>query len=213
MKTNNKKLSQRLFLAAAILFIVGSFISMVLIKCSNLNKYPSMISDAYNDPQYKLTLPGQKEVILLRTGAYGIYYEYSLVSASAESYTTLPPDIQCSLLAYDTGVIINAVPDYVETNQYWSKDEGGIGVLVMSITVDEPGAYTFECGYNNGETEPEITIALGPNYVWEFFKVLRKIGLPLLGSILIGCLSFCIPFVLMIIGVALNISNKSSKEN
>jgi len=75
------------------------------------------------------------------------------------------------------------VPDYVETNRYWSKDEDGLGVLVMSFTVGEPGIYAFACAYAEDSTHPEITVALGPNYFWEFLRVLGKIALPVLGSI------------------------------
>jgi len=203
MKTNKQNLCPWLFLFAGIIFIVGIIASIVLFKSPGLRMYPSMISNAYREHQHHLSLPGKTEVFLTRTGAYGIYYEYSLVAASAEDYTNLPPDIQCSLTSHATDSIIQAVPDYVESNRYWSKEAGGLGVLVMSISVEEPGMYTFECSYNHGQTEPEIGISLGPNYYWEFLRVIGKIFVPFVLGISIKILSIIVPIFLIIIGCIL----------
>ena len=103
MKTKNKNSHRLLFLIAGVIFFLGLLISAMLFKSTDLSKYPTMIADAYREKQHHLSLPGKTEVLLTRTGAYGIYYEYSLVSASAEHYTYLPPNIQCSLTSHDTG--------------------------------------------------------------------------------------------------------------
>jgi hypothetical protein len=129
-----------------------------------------MIADAYGEGQHRLSVPGSKEIKLTRTGAYGIYYEYNLMSTSVDP-PPLPPEIDCSLTSKSTGAKMEAAPDYVETNRYWSKDRDRTGVLVMSITVDEPDSYTFACHYKDGSREPEIVIALGPNYFWEFLRI------------------------------------------
>jgi len=52
----------------------------------------------------------------------------------------------------------------------------------MSITVKKPDTYTFTCQHKDGRTNPEAVVALGPNYVWEFFKVVGKISFSLLGG-------------------------------
>jgi hypothetical protein len=44
----------------------------------------------------------------------------------------------------------------------------------MSITVDEPDSYTFACRYQDCSREPEIVVALGPNYFWEFLRIAGK---------------------------------------
>jgi hypothetical protein len=46
-----------------------------------------------------------------------------------------------------------------------------VGVLIRSITIDEPGAYTFSCRYANGRSQPEIVLAVGPNFDWEFLGI------------------------------------------
>jgi hypothetical protein len=123
-----------------------------------------MIANAYGQGQRRLIVPGSNDIKLTHSGAYGIYYEYSIVGPVKYPNGQMPPAIDCYLNSKSTGREIKAVSDYVETNQYWSKEEGSIGVLIMSVTVNEPDTYTFTCRYQDGSKEPEITVALSPNY-------------------------------------------------
>jgi hypothetical protein len=184
---------------AAVVILFGILLSGLIFEKSGLAMYPAMIADAYREQQHHLSVPGTKDIKLMRTGAYGIYYEYSLVSSSVDPPKN-PPAINCSLTSKSTGEKIEAVPDYVETNRYWSKDQKRIGVLIMSITVDKPDSYTFACHYQDGSTRPEISISLGPNYFWEFLRVAWKISLPTLGgmSTLCGSLLLALLFVIVV---------------
>jgi hypothetical protein len=203
MKTKNNLSIRWLFGFAVLVFLSGILISALLVKDVGITHYPTMISDAYREKQHRLTIPGTVKVNLMRTGAYGIYYESSRVAASVESYVKMPPEIQCTLTSISTGKTIQGVPDYVETNRYWSKDKDGLGVLVMSLTVDEPGTYAFACAYADDSTQPEITVALGPNYFWEFLRLSVKIALPLLGSVTIFFSAALLATLLLIIVCAL----------
>ena len=49
-----------------------------------------------------------------------------------------------------------------------------MGVLVGSITLDEPGAYTYHCGYAGRTSGPEVVLAVGPSFVWEFFGIAAR---------------------------------------
>ena len=97
---------------------------------------------------------------------------------------------------------MKAAPDYVETNRYETKRQDRIGVLIMSLTVDEPDTYTFACRYRNGGERPQITVALGPNYVWEFLRVAGKGGLGLLGAMTATCGSMLFGLVIVVIVAA-----------
>ncbi len=66
------------------------------------------------------------------------------------------------------------MPDYVKTNNYSSKDRERVGMLIRSITIDEPGIYTFSCRYADGRWQPEIVLTVGPNFVWEFFGIAAR---------------------------------------
>jgi hypothetical protein len=171
MKKKKKQLASRWVYGIAILPILfGTLVCAWILKISGIGMYPAMIADAYGEDQHHLSVPGSKDVKLTRTGAYGIYYEYSLTSSSVD-YPKMPPAIDCSLTSKSTGAEMEAAPDFVTTNRYWSKDRERTGVLIMSITVDEPASYTFACRYQDGSREPEIVVTLGPNYIWEFLKI------------------------------------------
>ena len=203
MKTTNKLSVRWLSGLAILVFLSGMLISALLVKNAGITHYPTMIADAYREKQHRLTVPGSMKVNLLRTGAYGIYYESSRVAASTENYVKVPPEIQCTLTSTSTEKTTQAVPDYVESNRYWSKDKDGLGILVMSLTVDQPDTYIFACGYADNDTQPEITVALGPNYFWEFLRVSSKIALPLLGSIAIFLGAALLATLLLIVVCAL----------
>ena len=183
MQGKHKKTSNWLIGLALLIIIAGILTSLVLFRHPSAARYPALIADAYQDPQQHLTVPGDRDVKLTRTGAYGIYYEYSLVAHPVDPRTKMPPAIDCSLVSHSSGARIAAVPDYVETNRYRSREQDISGVLIMSITVDKPDTYSFACHYQDGRSGPEIVVTLGPNYFWEFLRVAWKIGIPLLSGV------------------------------
>jgi len=56
--------------------------------------------------------------------------------------------------------------------------------LIQSITIDDPGEYTFECVKQDDNSVPDVLVSLGPNYTWEFIRLVLKNGVAVLGIIL-----------------------------
>jgi hypothetical protein len=191
-------LSRWLYAIAILVVILGLLAAAWILKTSGIVTYPTRIADTFSEAQHRLSVPGSKDVKLTRTGAYGIYYEYS-PSSSLLDYPRSIPAIDCSLTSQSTGAKVKAAPDYVETNRYEAKNQNRTGVLIMSITVDEPDTYTFACRYQNGRERPEITVALGPNYVWEFLRAAGKGGLGLLGAMTTLCGSMLVGLLIVVI--------------
>ena len=207
-----KQLPSRWFYGIAVLIIIfGTLISAWIMKDAGLGMYPAMIGDAYSENQHQLSIPGSKDIKLTRTGAYGIYYVYNMSSSSTD-YQNMPPAIDCSLTSKSTGKEIKAAPDFVKTNRYWSKNQADTGVLIMSITVNEPNTYKFACQYQDDSTAPEIDVALGPNYIWEFIRVAGKIGFSLIGAMTTICVSTFIGVIIIII-IAVKRGQWNSKNN
>jgi len=195
-----KRIPSRWFYGSAVLVILfGTLISAWVLKDSGIAIYPAMIADAYGEDQHRLTVPGSKDIKLTRAGAYGIYYEYSPVNSIRDPNEKMPPAIDCSLTSKSTGAETETVPDYVETNRYWSKDQVNTGVLIMSVTVNRPSTYTFACHYQDDSIEPEISVALGPNYFWEFLRVAGKFSLSLFTAMAISFVSVAIGLIIAII--------------
>jgi hypothetical protein len=123
----------------------------------------------------QVVVPGSEEIRFEKSGAYAVYYEYrSVVNGAAYASGKTPPALICTLTSRTSGDVVGVVPDYVPTNTYSTKDRERVGVLIRSITIDEPGTYTFSCRHVDGSSKPEIVLAVGPNFVWEFLGIAAR---------------------------------------
>lgn len=193
----------RWIFAIPILVILGGVMASAwILKDAGLSRYPEMISASYRQAQVHLAVPGVTEAKLTRQGAYGIYYVYNPATIQLENLE-MPPAIECTLTSQSTGAERAATPDYVDTNRYWTKDQTRTGVLIQSITVQHADTYTFACRYQDGRATPEIEVALGPNYLWEFMKVTGKLAQPLLAGIGVLCGTFLLAVITLIVAIVL----------
>lgn len=189
-----------------LVMVLGLMLTAWIWIGSGFWKYPAMIEQAFSEEQRQLNVPGAKDVTLTRTGAYGIYYVYDLGAYQVEKLQ-VPPAMDCSLTSKSTGAVKQAVPDYVETNRYGDEDQDRMGVLIMSLTVDKPDDYTFACRYQDDIQGRETTVALGPNYAWEFLRVAGRIGLPLVGGTITLCGSLLLAlFIVIVIAIKRQVS-------
>ena len=182
---NNKKhkLNRWAYGFAVLPLILGCVLTMMVVYLTFPN-IPGALEERVNiDDLSQVIVPGSADISFAKPGAYTDYYEYrSLVDGVRYETGKQPPALECSLASKATGARINAVPDFVESNIFKTQAQERIGVLIMSITIDDPGSYSFACNYRDGSTQPEIVVSVGPNFVWESFNVFAKAG----GSILSG---------------------------
>ena len=123
----------------------------------------------------QVVVPGSKDITFAESGAYAVYYEYrSVVDGRVFASRETPPGLACTLTSRATGAEVGVAPDYVKTNRYASRERERVGVLIGSITIDEPGVYAFSCRHADGMSQPEIVLAVGPNFVWEFFSIAAR---------------------------------------
>jgi hypothetical protein len=126
----------------------------------------------------QVVVPGSRDIAFARGGAYAVYYEYrSVIDGRAFASPQAPPELDCGLTSKADESEIVVVPDYVKTNSYSTRGRERVGVLIGSITVDKPGTYAFSCRHADGSSQPEVVVAVGPNFVWEFFSIAgRAVG-------------------------------------
>ena len=131
-------------------------------------------------------VPGSEDITFADSGAYAVYYEHrSVVDGAVYASSETPPALACTLVSRATGADVGVVPDYIKTNAYATKDRERVGVLIRSITIDEPGTYTFSCHYADGSSQPEIVLAVGPNFLWEFFGIAARTVLTAVAGVVV----------------------------
>jgi hypothetical protein len=201
---NNKKikLNRWAYGFSALALILGCSLTMMIVYQTFPN-IPDALEERVNlDNLTQVVVPGSADITFTKPGAYAVYYEYhSVVNGVKYETGKQPPSLECNLTSKKTGAKVTAVPDFVESNTYGSKDQDRVGVLIMSITIDDPGIYTFACQYRDGRTQPEIVVSVGPNFMWEFFKIFAKVGGSILSGMAIFFLAVLVSIIIVLIAV------------
>jgi len=200
-RVKKQRLSGWYYGLAALIPVLGCLIAMALVW----QWFPGLpgIFEAKMDLDSltQIVVPGSEEIIFADRGAYAVYYEYrSVVDGVVFTSSEIPPSLACSLTSRATGTDVAVVPDYVKTNTYASKDGERLGVLIRSITIDEPGTYTFSCHHPDGSSQPEIVLAVGPNFAWEFLSIAARTVLTTLTglAVLFGSSALAVGVVIVV---------------
>ena len=151
----------------------------------------------------RVVVPGSGEIHITESGSYAVYYEYhSEIDGVSYKWSESLPDLRCQLISQETGSAVLLTPSITAGNIYTTYNPERAGVIFRLVSIDQPGVYDFSCQYQNGRSSPKVVMAVGPNFIIEFFNA---VGKPI-GTILISAFVFiwaCAISLLIIIVVAL----------
>ena len=139
---------------AGIIFISGwVFFAVFLFK--NLSGLSGKLQQA--------VVPGTAEIHLSQPGDYTIFYEHeSVVRNRVYSTAQQVSGLECTLVSKTTGVVIPLTRS--TTNSTYSIS-GRSGRSLLEFHVDQPGTYLLTAQYAEGQTGPEIVLAIGQGFV------------------------------------------------
>jgi hypothetical protein len=204
MSDKKRRPSRWTYAVAALIPLLGCLVATAILYPATRG-LPASIAEAHDLSRLtQVVIPGSADLMLPRTGAYAVYYEYHSVVGGVEHISSeAPPVLDCSLTLKATGREIPVVSDFVETNRYSARLGKGrgkrAGVLIMSTTIDDPGNYTFSCWYADGREQPEIVLAVGQNILWEDIRTMARTAGSVLGGLAVLCSSGVVAAVVVVV--------------
>jgi hypothetical protein len=201
MDNKKRKPNRTYYALAALLPVLGCLISAAIIY-KGFPNIPGALENIDIHNMTQVIVPGSADVTFSKKGAYAVYYEHrSLVDGVQYINAETPPPLICSLISKTTGKEVGVSPEFIEGNTYSTKNQKRVGVHIFSISMTDPGTYTFSCRSPQEETVPKVVLAIGPNIFWELFNLVARPFAAILGGLVV-LLGSGTAGVLVIIAVA-----------
>jgi hypothetical protein len=210
MSKVNKKPSGWLYVFALVLPFLACGIAAVPIYLS-VPKLPGAFDDLSMNSLTQVVMPGSSEINFSEAGAYAVYYEYrSVIDGIRYNRGIYPPIMNCQLRSKATGENVRLAYPNAKGEMYSTGNNERVGVLMRTISIDQPGAYIFSCQYPDHSATPRIMLAVGPNFIWEFFNLAAKPAAAIVGGLIVF-LGAGVISIIMVIIVAIKRSQSNNR--
>jgi hypothetical protein len=191
----------RWFYVLAIIIPIFACLGTAFVVYLNVPELPGALDAIGVKNLTQVVVPGSADVSFPQKGAYAVYYEYrSVIDGVSYARNEFPPIMICQLKSKDSGRTIYLEPSQVKGNIYTTRNPTRAGVMYKMISIDQPGTYTFSCHYPDGNTVPKSVMAVGPNFVWEFFNIaIKPIAAGFVGTIVfVGACGFSVLVIALV---------------
>lgn len=174
MSKNKLRPTGWLYVLAIFLPIFACGITAVPVYRS-IPKLPGAFGNLSINSLTQVIVPGSAEINFKKTGAYAVYYEYrSTIDGMNYMRSQYPPKMKCQLISKETGQRIELASPDAKVEMYSTGNQERVGVLMKTISIDRPGIHVFSCRNPDDSSQPQIVLAVGPNFIWEFFNLAAK---------------------------------------
>lgn len=173
--SESKQKPSRWYYGLAILIPIFACGLTTYLVYRNVPKLPGAVEATGINNLTRVIVPGSVEIFFPKAGAYAVYYEYrSVIDGVRYIHHKYPPKLNCVLKSKASGADVELASPNVEGNIYSTKNQEHVGVLLKSISINQPGVHILSCRYMDGSSNPQIVLAVGPNFIWEFFNIAAK---------------------------------------
>lgn len=216
MSENRIRPSGWYYVLACLLPVFACVLTGVLVFI-NVPKLPgaSGALDSFNiNKLTRVIVPGSAEINFPKPGAYAVYYEYrSDINGKYYVRSQNLPRIHCELSSKASGEKVHLASPLAEGDIYSTDNKEHAGVLMKTISIDQPGMHEFSCRYLDGRENPQIVLAVGPNMIWEFFNLAAKPFAAVVSGFIafffVGVVSLCI---IVLVAIKRNQSSNRMKS-
>ncbi len=138
--------------------------SCVCLVCGLLAGVVSLVATGDFDdwgapPDLRLVVPGDHCFELEDSGLYYLYHEYHAVIDSIDySIDSIPHPLGFTLTNSESREVVPLIASDLEV-RYTYPDRAGVTLLQFNAAL--PGSYELDAGYETGEAQPELVIAVG----------------------------------------------------
>lgn len=114
----------------------------------------------------RVTAPGTTQITLSEAGTYTISYEHQTFGNVGASFQVngpmqnIPPEVSSMQLDLGSADFATPVLIHAPSGRYTYSVGSTEGVVVGVFSVDRPGTYSLASRYANGESQPQITLAI-----------------------------------------------------
>jgi hypothetical protein len=152
-----------LYFVAVPAIAFGAVVLVIVLQGLQTTAPPALVNAT------RVTAPGTTQVTLAEAGTYMISYEHQgsgnvgdwSLQASNEQKPDIPSEVSSMQLHLVSTASATPVSVHTPSGEYYTYSVGNKdGVVIAVFNVDRPGTYSLASQYANGQSQPQVVLAI-----------------------------------------------------